>query len=357
MENKITLGGSLKKMTENIKKSKGLFWSIIILILIPVLIINCYSFYSAYNGTVIDYSKMEQINFQNEILSGNFDGLFKAFDSVITFPDYDETFTDIAFEVINFIVSAFFDAVMIVLAVQLLFDRKFKTGDLVKASVKRIFPAIIFGLFTTWILTEVQSLIFSSVEYIAIFAHLAASGSIESLIMLSSAIISSVVQFFIAILISSMGIMLISYMTVPVISGRCRGILIAPQYAFEVLRKNIWRQTFHVMPLVTAGFIVPLVLQIIGVFISSNMPAALIIVGISIVIQCVFNGLLWMLIVPDFFALEEKSGIQAKIKEMMEKAMRDFENARKSRQQENSENSEVADDTEKKDETEEKQDK
>ena len=56
---------SNKKMGELIKKSGGLFWKTVLLVLLPVLVINCYIFYSNYGSVVNDYTKIDAFDFDN----------------------------------------------------------------------------------------------------------------------------------------------------------------------------------------------------------------------------------------------------------------------------------------------------
>ena len=97
---------------------------------------------------------------------------------------------------------------------------------------------------------------------------------------------------------------------------------------------RVWKNIFRIMPFIVGGFIIPLFIQAFAIAFGDKIVFSLVLVFISIIIEMVVFLLMWVYTVPEFFFQERESGIQQKIKEMIEHAM----NMRKNQQTEDNNN-------------------
>ena len=169
-------------------------------------------------------------------------------------------------------------------------------------------------MISSWIIYEVESII-----YYNIFVIFAAT-RMSNPLMLYTAVCMLIIFMAGAILLSCWFLMYIHYMAIAIASGRCR-FLFALSYVKTVLKGNVWRQMMHISPFIISGFILPVILQAIGIALSNDIYILLVLVAISVLLEIVVFAHMWMHTIPEFFALELNSGIQAKIRQMINKAM------------------------------------
>ena len=322
---KITLKQSYINMAELIKKSKGAFFIAFILILIPVLIINCYSFYAIYGGTGLNYSAVENIDFDS-MLTGSTDAVMQfqeAMYNILPETDYKQSFGDVFLDIISTLAIIVFDAFVTLFAVNFIFEKENKSSEVFNASLKNIPAMLFFSILASWIILEVQSIVASSV--FMFFASL----KTVNLLFIYSSVASMLMLTVCGIFLATWILLFVRYMTISYVSGRCR-FMLAFGYAREVLRGRIWKNMFKIMPFIISGFILPVFMQSVAIAFGYKLMFSIGLVLISVVIEMLVFMLWWIYTVPEFFYQEKVSGIQKKIHDMIMQAM----NMRKNQQTE-----------------------
>ena len=312
----VTFKQGINNMKDLIKRSNGLFYKALLLVIIPVLIINCYTFFMAYGGEGVDFSALQRVDF-NSMLQGNQEAMGEFSEALMESfpqPNTKTTVSDYVLELIDIIGIVFLDAFIIVLGTSLLTEKKLSASDISKEAIKKILPLLILSMISSWIVVQVETWIYSSV-FLAFMAF--NSGNY----MLTYFAISMLVIFIsLAILISCWFLLFIHYMAISVASNRCR-LIVALGYVKAVLKGNVWRQMFKIAPFIILGFILPVTMQAIGIVLSKNIYVLIILVAISVLLEIVSFAYMWMHTVPEFFTLELQSGIQMKIRQMINNAM------------------------------------
>ena len=300
-----SLKQSYVNMFSLFKKSKGLIFNAFILVLIPVLIINCYAFYAVYGGTGLNVSAIENVNLDSLMTgsSESFTQFQEAFNKIYPEINYEQSAGDV-----------FLDVFLILHLLCLVFEKQKSNSEVLKESLKK-FPAIIFlSIFTSWLIYEAQSIIFSSVF---MFIATAQTGKF---ILAYSALISAFMLVAGLIFALSWMLLVARYAAISYVSGKCRFVF-ALAYCKEVLRGKIWKNIFKTMPYVVIGLIFPMIMQAVAVSFGNNIPLLIILVFLSIVIEMTVFLLYWVFTVPDFVYYEKTSGITKKIQEMINRAM------------------------------------
>lgn len=314
--NKTTVKQSYANMAQLMKKSNGAFMTALLLALVPIVIICCYSFYVVYGGAGLNYSVIDGFNL-NSMLAGSTDAIMKFQEAMLkVFPDvsYEQSFGDVALDIINTLLIIVFDAFIILKAVSIVFEKEYSTTAILKQSLKKIPVVLFFSIFASWIVYEVQAMIYSSVFMIFV------SNRLNSAMFLYTSIISTVMITLLSLLVSVWILLFVRYMTIAAVSGRCR-FLVAFGYAKEILKGNTWRTMFRIMPFVLLGFIMPAFLQAIAIAIGDNITVSVALVAISAIIELFGFWLMWIYTIPEFFYFEKHSGIQQKIQEAIERVM------------------------------------
>jgi len=313
---KTTVKQAFKNMDELIRHSGGLFQKALLLVLIPVLIINCYSFYMAYGGAGLDYSLLDNVDF-NSALKGNaeaIDAFVQGISKMFPQPAIKHTFSDYALEFIDILLIVFLDAFIIILGSSLIQDKKEKTEIYFKQAIKKVPSVLILSIFSSWVIYEVESIIYSGI-FVAF-----ASFYIANPVAIYTSILMLAIFMILVILLSCWFLMYIHYMAIAVASNRCR-LLFALGYTKAVLKGNVWRQMLHISPFIILGFILPVSLQAIAVALSKDVYVMFVLIAISALLEIVVFAHMWMHTIPEFFTLELQSGIKQKIREMINKAM------------------------------------
>ena len=128
-------------------------------------------------------------------------------------------------------------------------------------------------------------------------------------------------------------------MAIAVGSSRCR-LIVALGYVKAVLKGNVWRQMISIAPFVILGFIVPVSLQAVGIALSKDPYVLIVLVAISALLELVMFAHMWMHTIPEFFTLEMKSGIQIKIRQLINMAMEKHAKVNNNHQNENNKQTE-----------------
>lgn len=314
---KTTFKQSYINMAQIIKKSNGNLLFALILVLIPVLIITCYSFYVIYGGEGLNYSHLASFDFES-LLTGSSEAVVSFQEAMLkVFPDisYEQNFGDVALDFINTLLIIALDAFVIIFATKKLFEKEISNSVLLKESFKKMPAVMFFWILASWIVFEVQNMIYSSVFMFFAAKHL------NNAMFIYSSIASMVMLTVGSILLSAWILLYIRYMTVATVSGRCRFIL-AFGYAKEVLKGKVWRNMFRIMPYIIIGFIFPSFLKAIAISMADNVIFSVSLMAISTLIELIVFWLLWIYTVPEFFNLEKESGIQEKIQDAIMRAMK-----------------------------------
>ncbi len=334
--NKVTFADSFANMRSMIKKSKGLFLRVLLLVLLPVLIMNCYTFYTQYSDLEINYGAMDSIDF-SRLLNGDATVIQDYMDSVMNVfgtAEAKTTAADIVFEIVNFVIGAFADAFIISLGICLAGNRKYAIADISKLALKNLFAVMFFDILSYWVISEAQTIVMPGIMLVAVFAH------VKNTSLLIASLTSLVIEILIGMLIACWAMLFIYYMMITTVIGRNRPVM-ALGYSREILRKKVFGQMFHISPFIVGSFLIPTLMQGFTMFLVEELVPAIIIAALSIIIEVVFNMLIWMYIIPDYLVLEKESGIQEKLHDLIEKAIQrqqEIFNEKKSRKHGDTEN-------------------
>ena len=313
MENKITFSRSFQNMKNLIKQSKGVFLYTLILALIPVLIINCYTFFILYDGFTVDYnalSALSNIDFSDKDVTAK---LMEVIEGIVPAVAQETSFGDEVLSAINMLITLFLDAFLITLGVQLAFNKKYDLMQLSKQAIPKMVPILIINLIISYAIYELQQLIYVSV--VLLFS----SVSMGEPIFIYSMITMAVSYVALALFVGGFITLFYSYMAITVVSSRARAIL-AFGYSREILKGKTFKQFFHILPFVAGGFILPMILQAVAIG-CNNTVLGIILTAINVILQIGITGLLWFYLIPDYFELEKNSGVQEKLRKMFEQAV------------------------------------
>lgn len=330
MENS-TLKQTYRNMFDVIKRGNGTFFNAFILVLIPVLIITCYSFYAVYGGIGMNYSALDGFNFES-LLTGSNEAVAEFQETlykIIPESSYEQSFADVILDLINSGLIFILDAFIIILTARIIFEKNASNSLVLKSALKKLPTMIIISIFASWIIFEVQSVIYSSV-----FMFLA-SLKLSNEVFIYTSVVSTVILTCLLILLATWILLFIRYMAIAAVSGRCR-FMLALGYAREILRGKVWKTMFRIMPFIVLGFIIPSFFKAFAIAYGNNVTLSIILVAVSTIVEMAVFTLMWIYTVPEFFNNEKESGIQQKIQEMIERAM----NMRKNQQTEDNNNEE-----------------
>ncbi len=330
MENS-TLKQTYRNMFDVIKRGNGTFFNAFILVLIPVLIITCYSFYAVYGGIGMNYSALDGFNFES-LLTGSNEAVAEFQETlykIIPESSYEQSFADVILDLINSGLIFILDAFIIILAARIIFEKNASNSLVLKSALKKLPTMIIISIFASWIIFEVQSVIYSSV-----FMFLA-SLKLSNEVFIYTSVVSTVILTCLLILLATWILLFIRYMAIAAVSGRCR-FMLALGYAREILKGKVWKTMFRIMPFIVLGFIIPSFFKAFAIAYGNNVTLSIILVAVSTIVEMAVFTLMWIYTVPEFFNNEKESGIQQKIQEMIERTM----NMRKNQQTEDNNNEE-----------------
>jgi hypothetical protein len=301
----------------------------------------------AYGGTSLNYAALEGLDI-NTLLTGGqeaVEGFRQALENFLPQVKVNQSAGDLVLEVINVLALVFLDAYLIILASGTVLDKKLEAGQVSKVAIRKIFTLVILSLISSLFVTEIEGFLNISVYMTVVMTCLVDKT------MLAGTFVGVGIIVFLVTLLACWLLLYIHYIAIAAVSGRCR-LIFSLGYVREVLRKNVWRQMLHIAPFIICGFVLPAILQAVAVVFAHNTVALLGIVGASVALEVVIVALMWMYLVPEFFALELSSGIVQKIRDMLNKAM----NMQAEKQEDNAEktdNTEENGNTNQKDDTEE----
>lgn len=317
MKNTVSFKSSFQKMKELIKQSQGKFMAAVVLVLIPVLLISCYCAFVLYKDFTIDYSVLDTFDYTTMMSwqQKDWNAFYEAYANAVPLTDSSFSTADTVLQLIGYFLGIFIDIFVILLALNLLVKKQTaETGGMIRQALRKILPMVVVSIFYNWIGQLAQSLMVSSAFSMTIVTHI--FGSTGLAISLSLAVLQLIV---IALLVSWL-LLYIYYTSITVCIGRTR-LMLSFSYAREILRGRSFRQALHIIPWVTATFLIPSYLQIFGMFCMSDPTVGLALTGIAAVMQIIAGACMWMFLVPEYFELEKQSGIQEKIRDVVAQAM------------------------------------
>ena len=303
-------------MENSVKKNKGTLLGIIILALIPLIIINCYSFYVTFADGGIDYSSLNKVDF-NAILSGDADSLLKletAFSEITVDGSEDYTVKDAVLDGLGILIAYFLQIYVIVMSVNRYFGVSSEKISNVKVAVKRMLPAVLLSALAGWINYEISSL------FLTAMIHVSAGIYVKNIIITTSFFGAFVVLVPASTLLLMWIGSYLKNMIIAVVAGRC-GTLISFAYVKEMLKGRVWKQMFRLLPYILLSSILPMILQALAIILCKWMYVALALVVLSVALEIFFVAKMWAALVPEFFEKEKTCGIQEKIRKMMDEAI------------------------------------
>lgn len=322
MENKLTFGRSFRQMAGLIKDGRRQLLTALIMILIPVLLINLYSFYVMYDGAAVDFTPLDELAGKFNIFSltsstEQLEQLMEAMQKVLPQTTYRVHFYDQALVVLEFLIRVVADILVVAIGTGAL-DKK-KTTDVLGLTVlRRIVPVLIIKLFADWFASLGNDLMLNALFNVAMMAHF------KDLFGLWVMGISLVTAAALSLLVLCWGLLFVYYAVLSVCFGRCR-LLVSLSYAREILRDRVFKNMLHIAPFVAVGFLVPSLLQFLAMLDMRQPLPGLLLIALAVILQMAASLFLWLFLLKDYFELESVSGIREKIRQMMEQAMRQRE--------------------------------
>ena len=240
-------------MKELIKQSQGKFMAAVVLVLIPVLLISCYCAFVLYKDFTIDYSVLDTFDYTTMMSwqQKDWNAFYEAYANAVPLTDSSFSTADTVLQLIGYFLGIFIDIFVILLALNLLVKKQTaETGGMIRQALRKILPMVVVSIFYNWIGQLAQSLMVSSAFSMTIVTHI--FGSTGLAISLSLAVLQLIV---IALLVSWL-LLYIYYTSITVCIGRTR-LMLSFSYAREILRGRSFRQALHIIPWVTATFLIP----------------------------------------------------------------------------------------------------
>ena len=322
MENKLTFGRSFRQMAGLIKDGRRELLTALIMILIPILLINCYSFYVMYDGTAVDFTPLDELTGKFNIFSlttsmEQLEQLTDAMQKVFPQSTYRVHGYDYALIVLEFLIRVAADILVVLIGVKVLEKQKTSEG-LGLAVLRRFIPVLFIKLFADWFASLGNDLILNALLNVAMMAHF------KDLFGLWVMLFSLMTAAALAMLVLCWGMLFVYYAAFSVCFGRCR-LLVSLSYAREILRGRVFKNMLHIAPFVAVGFLVPSVLQFLAMLDMRRPVPGLLLIALAVILQTAASLLLWLFLLKDYFELENVSGIREKIRQMMEEAIRQRE--------------------------------
>ncbi len=313
-------------------KNKGTFFSvlksknmllIIILLLLPILFINCYSFYTTYSSLRLDYSVFEGISLQT-ILSGS-EGIKKitdAYDNFFVFSSQNASAADMILSCICVILELFLITFTIIRSDEVCNNRKRK--NIVRETFSKLIPIFVAGLF----LSQIQQIVASVM--LSMTFLLRAMGTQ----MLPASIAASAFYYALLFIFSVWVLLYVAFCAITAASGRTR-FLLTFAYSREILKKNVIKTMLKTALWIAACVFVPAALEVTAIFNVHTMNTALLLAAAATLFEVL--GICFMLIylTPVYASLEEKSGIKDKIRQAYENAIKKMQQDKENEQNNN----------------------
>ena len=344
MENKMTFGRSFRQMADLIKAGKSKFLTVMVMILIPILIINCYSFFVMYDGLSLNYAALDELPKDVNVFSAfsreQIESINKVLEDFLPQSDYRVRGYDYVLTVLEFLIRVVADILMIVIALRLL-NKKNSEEGMGLAVLRRLLPVIILKLLADWFLSVTDGMIMQALMMSAIMLY--SWGALGLAVMWTALLMT----FLLAAFIICWGMLFIYYATLAVCLGRCR-LIVALRYSRELLHGRVFKNMLHILPFAAAGFILPSVIKFFALDQMKNPVVGLIMIAAAVILQTVASLFLWLYLIKDFAELEDVSGIREKIRQIMENAMRQREAMMRKREEKQQEEQTPEEDQEEK---------
>lgn len=252
---------SLKTMALTIKKSKGVFFGVLVALLIPIIFISSYTFYAQYSTFALDYSAFEAINVDNEniltLLNGdNLNNFLLATEKALSSYQPNESSTIVALNAINFVLKILIIAFAAVFAIFMERDEKTDATTLIITAVKRIFGLLFVSIFFIWVYQQAQRTFLSLALTVLILQKIVGT----ALFSIPSIIITIALITFLAALV-----LVHLYFTIITICKKRTRALFALSYSRSIIKGK--KQIFKLLPCVFASFSIPVLICSISPFI------------------------------------------------------------------------------------------
>jgi hypothetical protein len=117
----------------------------------------------------------------------------------------------------------------------------------------------------------------------------------------------------------------------------CTKMIFAFAYARECLRGRVWKNMFRIMLFIFFAAIIPVVLQAVALIVAKDTVIFIGVAVVMVILQMVAISYYWVHTALEFFENEKESGIEKRIRDMMEKAIMRHEDE-KNKTEENGKN-------------------
>ena len=308
---------SLKTMALTIKKSKGIFFGTLVMLLIPIIFISSYTFYADYSEFALDYSAFDSINISQDNLlnllnNETLNNFLIATEKSLSSFEANDSSTVMALNIINFVLKILIFSFAAVFAIYMERDEKTDLTTLITASAKRILGLLFVSVFVIWIFQQAYNMFFSLILTTLILQNIANVG----ILVLPSAFITFIVITFLAALV-----LVHLYFTVITVCKKRTRAIFAFSYSRSIIKGK--KQVFKLLLWVLVAFTVPVLISAIAPFIAEyNIYFAVGTFALGEVLFIVLNMLAIIYIEPRHTAFEIESNIVNKLRQAQMEAFK-----------------------------------
>lgn len=308
---------SLKTMALTIKKSKGVFLGVMIALLIPIIFISTYTFYTEYSTFALDFSAFDSLNVDSENIltfleTENLNGFLVAVEKSISSYQPNEDTTIIALEIINFALKLLLFAFAATFAIFVENDEKADSSTMVIAAAKRILGLLFVSIFVIWIYQQASTMFFSLVLTVLVLQKVLGTAIF--------AIPTVVITFALITFLAALVLVHLYFTTITICKKRTRAIF-ALSYSRSIIKGK--KQSFKLLPWVLVSFSVPVLLCSIAPFVvAHNLFMAISLFALGEVLFMVLTSLAIIYIEPRHTAFEIESNIVKKLRQAQMEAFK-----------------------------------
>lgn len=309
MENKIQKA-SVKTMFSTIKKSKGTFLGVLIALLIPIMFISGYTFYSDYATFNVDYTAFDGIELTPEALvSGEaINSFLNSTEKALSSFSPSESTATLALKVINFVLKLLIVAFAAVFAINAQSNKKADATELIVASAKRVLGMALISIFFVWIYQLAYRMFFSSILTILAMQRI----ENEPLTAVST-VISTISSVALITFLASLVLSHLYFTAITVCKKRTRA-LFALSYSRAIMKGK--KQVFKLILWVLLAFSIPVFISASAPFltnVSVNMAIGAFVLGEVLFVVLTMLAIIYL--TPRHTAFEIESDIINKIRQ------------------------------------------
>ena len=306
LENKIKKA-SIKTMFYTIKESKRTFFGVLIALLIPIMFISGYTFYSDYSTFKVDYSAFDGIELTPEtLISGEaLNSFLLATENSISSFSPSEATSTLALKAINFALKLLIIAFAAVFAISAQRKQKADATEIVLESAKRILGMALISVFFIWIYQLAYRMFFSSILTMLAMQRIA-NGLLAAVPTVVTTV--AIITFLASLVLSHL------YFTVITVCKKRTRALLALSYSRAIMKGK--KQIFKLLLWVFVAFSIPVFISAFAPFLTNlNLYVAIGTFVLGEVLFVVLTMLAIIYLTPRHTIFEIESDIVNKIRQ------------------------------------------